>query len=194
MARSNKNVYTTMGSSTHSADDRQTEDYYATHPSAVRLLLKLEKFQTNILEPMCGEGHIAKVLKQAGHRVRSSDIIDRGFGKVQDFLTLKTNRNDFDIISNPPYKNVDDYVYKCMSLMKTKGQKTALLLRILFLEGKSRRLIFERFPPVRVWVSSSRISCAKNGDFERYTSSAMAFAWFIWEYDYQGDTILKWFN
>lgn len=203
MPRSNKNVFTTMGSSIHSEGERPEKDFYATHPSLVRHLMKMEKLNKRILEPMCGQGHISKTLIAGGHKVVSFDIEDRGYGKKKDFLTFKTDRHDYDIVSNPPYHNVDDYVYKCMNLMdydaeKVKGnvgrQKTCLFLRLLFLEGKSRKIIFSRFPPVRVWVSSSRASCAKNGEFGRYKSSAMAYAWFIWESGYEGDTILKWFN
>ena len=35
----------------------------------------------------------------------------------------------------------------------------------------------------------------KIGDFEKYKyNSAVAYAWYIWEKGYNGDTILKWFN
>lgn len=33
-----------------------------------------------------------------------------------------------------------------------------------------------------------------NGDFDMYGSSAAAYAWFVWEKGYQGETIVKWFN
>ena len=38
---------------------------------------------------------------------------------------------------------------------------------------------------------------AKGGDFEKYkngTGTAIAYAWFLWEKGYKGDTVLKWFN
>lgn len=193
--RTNKNIYTPLGASNHTVKDREEHDYYATHPSAVEHLLNLEKFQHNILEPMCGEGHISTTLLNHNYNVTSFDIVDRGFGQVQDFLTYTPNNHNFDIISNPPYKNVTDYVYKCISLMKEKGQKTALFLRLLFLEGRARKELFMKYPPVRVWVSSGRLPCAKNDQFEEFKAgTAMAFAWFIWEQGYNGETILKWFN
>lgn len=34
--------------------------------------------------------------------------------------------------------------------------------------------------------------CAKNGEFEKYSSSAVAYAWFIWEKGYKGNPIIKW--
>lgn len=48
-----------------------------------------------------------------------------------------------------------------------------------------------------MWVSSSRITCAKNGDFEYMKAnggSAVAYAFYVWQKGYKGDTILKWFN
>ena len=65
------------------------------------------------------------------------------------------------------------------------------------MEGKSRRKLFEKYPPKTIWVSSSRIMCAKNGDFDEMIAgggSAVAYAWYVWEKGYKGDTILKWFN
>ena len=42
----------------------------------------------------------------------------------------------------------------------------------------------------------NRIACAKNGDFEKLNNqgSAIAYAWFIWEKGFKGDTIVKWIN
>lgn len=33
-----------------------------------------------------------------------------------------------------------------------------------------------------------------NGDFSSMSSSAAAYAWFVWEKGYKGETIVKWFN
>ncbi len=51
-----------------------------------------------------------------------------------------------------------------------------------------------KLKPKTVYVSSSRLNCAKDGNFDLYTSSAIAYAWFVWEKGYQGDTIVKWIN
>ena len=41
----NKNsIYKTLGASNHTDKERQSEDYYATEPKAVELLLDLEDF------------------------------------------------------------------------------------------------------------------------------------------------------
>ena len=43
MAGSSK-VFKTLGSSNHTADERAANDYYATDPQAVEMLLALESF------------------------------------------------------------------------------------------------------------------------------------------------------
>jgi hypothetical protein len=75
-----------------------------------------------------------------------------------------------------------------------EGRKLALFLPIRYLEGKERKRIFEKYPLKKVWVSSSRLKCAINGDFSGSTNSAVCYAWFIWEKGWSGETKLGWFN
>lgn len=48
--------------------------------------MDLEKFDSNILELCCGEGHMSEVLKAAGYNVTPSDLINRGYGKVKSLF------------------------------------------------------------------------------------------------------------
>ena len=78
-----------------------------------------------------------------------------------------------------------------------EGTKVAMFLKVQFLEGKARRKLFEKYPPKQIWVASSRLLCAKNGEFEKMRQgggSAVAYAWFIWEKGYKGKTTIGWFN
>lgn len=43
-------------------------------------------------------------------------------------------------------------------------------------------------------MSSARLNCAKNGDFDAYKSSAMAYAWFVWEKGFTGKPVIEWIN
>ena len=74
------------------------------------------------------------------------------------------------------------------------GHKVAMFLKIQFLEGKARRALFDKYPPKVVYVSSSRLVCAMNGDFTEHQAKAICYAWFVWEKGYTGDTIIKWIN
>ena len=69
-----------------------------------------------------------------------------------------------------------------------------MFLKLTFLEGKSRRKFFKKYPPKKIYVCSGRIACAKNGDFKNQMSSAVAYAWFVWEKGYQGKPTIEWIN
>ena len=90
-----KSIFTCNGASNHSEEERQIDDYYATEPKAVELLLEREKFSNNIWECACGGGHMSEVLKQNGYCVYSSDLVDRHYQGtiIQDFL--KSNEVEF---------------------------------------------------------------------------------------------------
>ena len=134
---------------------------------------------------------MAEVLKEHGYNVTASDIVDRGYGEVKNFFEI--DRWDGDIITNPPYKNVLDYTEHALDILP-EGNKLALFLRLQFLESKSRGKFFKDNPPRKVYVSRSKIFCARNGDFDNSQTGAMAFAWFIWEKGFKGDPVVKWFN
>lgn len=159
--------------------------------------MELETFRKNIWEPAVGEGHIADVLKRHGHIVITSDIVNRGYGGTCriDFLTFDEEIcTNFDIITNPPYKYAKEFVEKAIEVIPN-GCKIAMLLKLTFLESKKRRELFEQHPPKAIYVSSSRLSCAKNGDFEQYKNgTAIAYAWFIWEKGFDGEPVVRWFN
>jgi len=190
-----KSIFTTLGASSHSLEERQTHDYYATEPKALEKLLELEEF-AKVWECACGQGHLSEVLKKYEIHAKSTDIIDRGYGDgVFDFLSIENQGWDGDIITNPPYKYAQDFVEKSLQIIPN-GRKVGMFLRIQFLEGKARRQLFKVQPPKVVYVSSSRLGCAKNGDFEKYneSGSASCYCWFVWEKGYKGTTELKWFN
>lgn len=195
---SNKeSIYKMLGASNHTEEERQKEDYYATDPIAVELLLDLETFNKDVWECACGEKHMSNVLEKRGFNVRSSDIIKRCDDiEEYDFLNNENIEWKGDIITNPPYKYAEEFVYKALQIIPT-GNKVAMFLRLQFLEGKKRKQLFTNFPPSKVLISSSRIICAKNADFEKMKQgggSAVAFAWIIWEKGFKGDPIIKWFN
>ena len=68
-------VYGTLGASNHSEKEREENDYYATSPKAVEMLLEQETFAHNIWECAAGEDHIANMLRKHGYDVLSTDII-----------------------------------------------------------------------------------------------------------------------
>ena len=191
-----QSVFRAIGASNHSERQREQHDFYATEPKAAHLLLNEEAFAPVIWECACGQGHLSKVFERAGYSVRSTDLVYRGFGEFEpvDFLLLRDGSSfDGDIITNPPYKYALEFVQQALHVIKV-GHKVAMFLKLTFLEGRKRKDFFLRYPPKTVYVFASRILCVRNGGFQKYKSSAIAYAWFVWVKGYQGDTVIKWIN
>jgi len=187
-----QSVMATLNSSNNTTKERAAQDYYATPKIAVDELLRLETFNRDVWECACGEGHISKVLESNGYNVKSTDLVDRGYGEVQDFLTT-TERIDYDIITNPPFSKATEFLTHAMEIME-QGNRLVMLLRIQFLEGVKRGQIYKEYPPKKIYVSSRNIRCAKNGDFKNATGNASTYCWFIWEKGFKGEPRIGWFN
>ena len=197
-----KSNWTMLGASNHSELERQHEDFYATHPIAMEKLLEREQFSDVVWEPAVGQGHLADVLKNHGYDVIVSDVVNRGYPGtiVQSFFDstkqcrgggIVDQSKRIDIITNPPYKFAQEFVEHALDV-STGGTKIAMFLKIQFLEGASRYELFKKNPPRVIYVFSRRVMCAKNGRFDDYDSSAMAYAWFVWEKGFCGDPVIKW--
>lgn len=147
-------------------------------------------------ECACGAGNLSKRLSNFGYDVKSTDLIYRGYGiGGVDFLQY-TDTFDGDIITNPPYKYAKEFVEHALEIIPT-GRKAFMFLKLQFLEGKARRTLFDTGQLKTVYVSSSRILCAKNGDFEemhKSGGSAVAYAWYEFEKGYKGKTVIEWIN
>lgn len=177
-----------LGASNHCDEEREENDFYATDPKAIDKLLEFETFEPKIWKNACGQGHLSEKLKEHGYEVYSTDLIDRGYqDDLVDFLSV-TEKFDGDIITNPPYKYCTEFILKALELTKNK---VAMFLKLQTLESQKRYdQIFNKYPPKSVYVFVNRIECGKNGKFTG--SSAVCYAWFVWEKEYKGDTILKW--
>ena len=189
-----RSAHATLGARNYAQNERETNDYYATDPKALDLLLDLETFDTLVWECACGEGHLSEVLKKRGYIVRSTDLIERGYGESGvDFLE-QSKLFKGDIITNPPYKYAQQFVEHALEIIPN-GNRVAMFLKLQFLEGKARRRMFEKTPPKTIYVSTSRLCCAMNGEFEKYSkSNAVTYAWFIWEKGFTGEPTIRWFN
>lgn len=188
-----ESMFINLGATNHSKHKREENDYYATDPIAGELLLMVEPDLNNIWECACGAGHLARVFSKAGKLLRATDLMDRGYGTIEDFLLNTEPYHDGDIVTNPPYKLAQAFVEHALSKVDN-GRKVCMFLKVLFLESKSRKKLFTEYPPKFIYISSSRINCAKNGDFKTYNSSAIAYAWYVWVKGYKGDAIIKWIN
>lgn len=171
---------------------REKNDYYATDPKAIDLLLQYEVFDRNIWECACGEGNLSTALKEYGYNVFSTDLIDRGYpDDIVDFL--KTDiKFAGDIITNPPFKHATEFITKALDVIPY-GNKVAMFMKLTYLSGKKRyHEIYSKYPPSKVYVFTGKIACSKNNLPEGFKGGAMDYAWFIWEKGKIGCTDLRW--
>ena len=99
-------------------------------------------------------------------------------------------------MTNPPYKYAKEFIEHAMELISDEC-RVFMFLKVQFLEGKARKELFKKYPPKCVYVSSSRILCAKNAKFDEMRAgggSAVAYAWYEFEKGYSGKSELKWIN
>lgn len=194
-----KTTFVQLGASNHSEKERETNDFYATDPNTLELLLKeLKKdgikLHHNIWEPACGKGHLSKVLEENGYEVLSTDLVNRDYGIVSDFLHGKYyiyNKFNGDILTNPPYKYAEEFIETAIQKVEY-GYYIIMLLKIQFLESKGRYDLFKKYPPKYVYVNSSRQTCYINGDMSKKMSSASCYCWFIWQKGFEGEPIIRW--
>jgi hypothetical protein len=192
-----KSIYVTLGASSHSEVVREDDDYYATDPIALRLLIEEcgVKFSPTVLEPCAGGGHLSEVLKEYGYNVISKDIKEHNYklDGTWDFLTTD-EKYDCDIVTNPPYKYAEDFILKGLDMIP-ENRSLYMFLKLQFLEGKSRRKsLYDNNYLSHIWVSTKRIKCAKNGDFDSIGSSAVCYAWMKFNKNNNDKATIEWFN
>ena len=181
---------------------RVENDYYATNPKAVEMLLMNYPFHAaTILEPCVGGGHIANAINDffTNKRVITGlDLVDRGYPNtiVQDFLTWETNRKFEGIITKPPFSLAQEFIEKGMKLLTDDGQM-AMFLKIQFLEGAKRKEFFEKYPPKYIYVFRNRMATWNNGNevdpnTGKRWATTMCHAWFIWEKGSKTEPIIRW--
>lgn len=180
------------------ARGRVLNDYYATSPEATIKFLdsfiadeKLVAANLDILEPAVGGGHIADVLKEHfwNSTIDVADLVDRGYPgtKEQNFL-LDNIEGTWDlVITNPPFKNVNEFIYKALEVSE---RYVVMFAKLQLLESKSRYILFNSTPFKSVYVHSSRVQVYPNGkevnENGKPWASPMAFAWFVWDKKYDG--------
>lgn len=169
------------------------DDFYCTPPEAVRALLKAEQFSGTIWEPACGDGAIVNVLRDTGHRVYATDLVDRGCPDSEsrvDFLMEQAPSFAIGaIVTNPPYALAQRFVARALTLAVPK---VAMLLRLAFLESTGRSAILDGGNLARVYPFRNRLArMHRHGWTGKRSSSSIAFAWFVWELGWNKPTELR---
>lgn len=161
-----KSTFITIGASNHTDKEREVHDFYCTDPVAIDRLVRSFELPKKIWECACGTGCLSERLSELGHDVVSTDLIDRGYGDVQDFFKADAMPDGCEcILTNPPYKYALEFVQHSLGLLPDGGL-CVMFLKTTFLEGQKRyERLYKTMPPKYVLQFSKRVLCAKNGKF-----------------------------
>ena len=173
------------GNRVHAISERKN-DLYETPPAAVRALLAVEPVPLTVWEPACGPGAIVRELRDSGRAVIATDLVEYGCpdskGRVDFLMERQAPEGVPAIVTNPPFKNADDFAAHAISLVP----EVYMLMRVAFLEGlrwydsghANCRGLGQHL--ARVWVFAPRLDMMHRADWEGpKANSGMAFAWFV---------------
>lgn len=178
------------------SEPKDSPDDFPTPPWATRALIehiiadKGELSRLTCLEPACGAGHMAEVLKEYFGEVQSADAFAYGYGTVRDFLTYPYETNAVDwVITNPPFRLAEDFV---MRALRVARQGVAILARTVFLESVGRyNGIFRELPPTKFAQFVERVPMVR-GRLDIKATTATGYAWLVWEKQISSAPKLMW--
>src|SRR4030042_1565352 len=198
------------GNRTKSNRGRSPRDLYITPPelaNAAMVKFSLDKYPHSYfdfgLDAGCGSGIWGKVATNLIALVDGIDLVpnvsDRDINQFRmvyagDFLDfgIKYYVRYNVIFGNPPYSLAEEFIRRSFELLEDDGY-IYFLLRLSFLEGMARgKGLFKEFPIKRVYVCSRRPSFfSTNG---KHTTDTLAYAMFLWQKGYTGETELDWLD
>ena len=176
-------------------EPKDSRDDFPTPPWATRALIehivgpKNALNSMSCLEPACGAGHMAKVLKESGE-VRCADAFHYGYAPVRDFLTYPYETNTVDwVITNPPFRLAEEFLARALKVAR-KG--VAILARTVFLESIGRyETIYSVTPPPSL-RSLSSASDDQGSLGHQSDDRDVRYAWFVWDKSAAGNPRLMW--
>lgn len=100
-----------------------------------------------IWEPAAGTGQMADALARRGYEVFCTDIVPGpGVGFQHDFtspvMPVLFPGQIGGVITNPPYDQADEFVEIALRMMEARGGLVAMLLKVDWDSGKTRRRFF----------------------------------------------------
>ncbi|MDH7787679.1 hypothetical protein QBD01_003706 [Ochrobactrum sp. 19YEA23] len=170
---------------------REKDDFYPTPPEPTRAFLHAEIERLRdfpcIWEPAAGDGAMVREMESLGLVVRASDLIDRGcdadIRSLYDFPVSPAPA----IVTNPPFQECNkDPGWVRHALENLAVEYMALLLPVNWMgSGAERAQLWAQYTPSRVYIMRWRI------DFTGQGAPPMLNAWFVWDKEHQGETVLR---
>lgn len=173
--------------------EREADDFYPRPPEPTRAFLHAEidrlRDFPGIWEPAAGNGAMAREIETLGIEVAVSDLIDRGCGAtIRDFY-------DFDkpaapaIVTNPPFQECGwgngkaRWLYDALDTLGVEYM--ALLMNWAFPGAGGLGPFWAKHPASRVYLMRWKI------DFTGQGAPPMLNAWFVWDRQHEGETVLR---
>jgi hypothetical protein len=176
-------------------EPNDSPDDFPTPPWATRALIEhvigrqgIDTF--SCLEPACGAGHMAKVLKEYFQDVRCSDAYNYSYGAVRDYLAIPYEAKAVDwVITNPPFRLAEDFVLRSLDVAR---RGVAMLVRTVFLESVGRyNRLFSVHPPTTFAQFVERVPMVK-GRLDAKATTATGYAWLVWDHAQNGEPKVVW--
>lgn len=173
--------------------ERETDDFYPTPPEPTRAFLNAEMDRLGdfgeIWEPAAGNGAMVREMEIFGWNVYASDIIDRRCGAaIIDFYDMELAPANA-IVTNPPYQECNWRDGKARwlkhALETLDIEYMALLLSWSWSGAGGHAGHWAKHPPARVYLMRWKI------DFTGQGAPPMLNAWFVWDKQHEGETVLR---
>lgn len=172
---------------------RAEHDFYTSPPEVVEELLKRVHIPKtdSIWEPAVGHGALSTRMRELGYKnVLASDIVDRGYGEVNDFIKNPMFFKADHQITNPPFNISQEWVN--IALKHVPG-KICVFHKLKFIEGQKRyKELFSHGKLEKIFAFSYRVNCSRN-DVKSKNSSKEPYAWYIFSRNHDGSApTLEW--
>lgn len=167
---------------------RQSHDWYTTPAPPIRALFKAVQFNRRLCDPCCGNGSMMNVFQECGYQALGFDVSPWGNFMRRDFLTepFPWPENDGwrgspDIVTNPPYGTqgilARKFAERALSITSVWKGKVALLLRIDYDSGKTRKHLFRDCPAFK-----HKVVLLDRIEWFADQSGEQNHAWYVWDW------------
>jgi hypothetical protein len=173
--------------------EREKDDFYPTPPEPTRAFLHAEidrlRDFLGIWEPAAGDGAMVREMQALGLVTFATDLVQRGGAEqVCDFYDFSIPLTTA-IVTNPPFSECGWGNGKARwlkhALDTLKVEYMALLMNWGWPGAGGLAPFYAAHPPARVYLMRWKI------DFTGQGAPPMLNAWFVWDKQHQGETVLR---